>query len=260
MSDLLEAFKARADTAGILLDFDGTLSEIVEIPSDARPYPGIADILIRLDRLYRCVAIVSGRSAHELVGWLGPDLDVWGVHGAERSRPAESDVVLSPIAAPYADKMTQVRKEAQEGVRASNVAGALVEDKRVMIALHYRSAEHPERAREPLEELARGLADKHGLWLSSGRMAFELRPPVRLSKGDVVEALARERELEAILFAGDDTVDLPAFDTLDDLARKGLLALRVGVVSTEAPAELAARADLTVEGPRGMLELLQRLV
>lgn len=260
MSDLLAAFKARADAAGILLDFDGTLSEIVEIPSQATPYPGIADILVRLDRLYRCVAIVSGRSAHELVGWLGPDLDVWGVHGAERSGPGETDVVLSPIATPYAGKMTEVRKEAQESVQALDIAGALVEDKRVMIALHYRNAEHPERARKSLEELARGLAEKHGLWLSGGRMAFELRPPVRLSKGDVVEALARERDLEAILFAGDDTVDLPAFDALDHLAGEGVVAVRVGVVSGEAPAELAARADLTVDGPAAMLDLLELLL
>lgn len=260
MPDLLTSFKAQAGVAGILLDFDGTLSEIVEVPSEATPHAGVADALTRLAQVYRCVALVSGRSARELVQWLGPDLDVWGVHGAERSRPGGTDIVLSPIAAPFADRMSRVRDEAQQRVRSLDLPGVLVEDKRVMLALHYRAAQNQETARIALEELAGELAAEHGLWQASGRMAFELRPPVKLSKGDVVDALAREAELQAILFAGDDTVDLPGFDALDRLADEGVLAVRVGVISSEGPPELIERADLTVEGPGGMLALLEDLL
>src|SRR5687767_12062900 len=109
MSDLLEAFKERAREGGILLDFDGTLSSIVDIPGEARPFEGVVETLSALAHRYRWVAIVSGRSAHELVQWLGPDIDIWGVHGAERSRPGEVDVVLSPIAAHFAELMSEVR-------------------------------------------------------------------------------------------------------------------------------------------------------
>lgn len=260
MSEVLAAFKARSAAAGILLDFDGTLSEIAHLPSEARPYPGIPEILSRLTDIYRTVAIVSGRSAHELVAWLGPELDIWGVHGAERSRPKTADVVLSSAAARFADLMSRVLEEARRRVEALEMPGLLVEDKRVMVVLHYRAAQEPEQAQRALEELAADLAAEHDLWLASGRMAFELRPPVRLSKGDVVDALARERRLEAILFAGDDTVDLPGFDALDRLAEGGLVTLRVGVLSGEAPSELVDRADLTVDGPAGMVELLNRLL
>jgi trehalose 6-phosphate phosphatase len=260
MSEVLKAFKARADTAGILLDFDGTLSEIVDRPSEARPLPGVRECLAHLADRYRTVAIVSGRSAHELVEWLGPDLDIWGVHGAEHSRAHEVNVRLSPTAGEFAERMTSVLRDAQDRVRELGIAGAVVEDKAVMVVLHYRAAADPARAAETLDGLADELAEKYGLWQASGRMAFELRPPVRLSKGDVVEALAREAQLGAVLFAGDDTVDLPAFDALDRLERTGLLAVRVGVSSPEAPPELVDRADIVVDGPSEMLGLLQSLL
>ena len=260
MSDLVGEFRARADAAGILLDFDGTLSEIVEVPSDARPHPGVAEILTRLARLYRTVAIVSGRSAHELVEWLGPDLDIWGVHGAERSRRGDAHVTLSPATAPFADTMSRVRDEAERALQHLDIPGALVEDKGVMVVLHYRAAADTERAAAALQRLAEELVSKHGLWQASGKMAFELRPPLRLSKGDVVEVLVREAGLRAILFAGDDTVDLPAFDALDRLGTEGVLAVRVAVESEEAPRELLERSDLSVAGPRGVVELLERLL
>lgn len=260
MSDLVEDFQARAHAGGILLDFDGTLSEMVDVPSQARPYPGAVDLLRRLSEAYRTVAIVSGRSAHELVRWLGSDLDIWGVHGAERSRRGEIEVTLSPIAAHFADTMTRVRDEAERRLARLDIPGALVEDKGVMVGFHYRAAGDTERAADLLSGLVAELAAEYGLWQAGGKMAFELRPPIRLSKGDVVEVLAREAELQAILFAGDDTVDLPAFDALDRLIEQGVLAIRVGVASSEAPAELIERADITVSGPSGVLELLRRLL
>lgn len=261
MTHLIQAFKARAAEAGILLDFDGTLSEIVDVPSAARPFSGVVDVLGRLVKSYGHVALVSGRAAGELVEWLGPGLDIWGVHGAERSRAGSSDVVLSPIALPFAETMRVVREQAERSLQQMNVPGAVVEDKRVMVALHFRAAADPDDARRQLEQLADSLVAEHDLWKAGGRMAFELRPPIELSKGDVIEALAREADLTAILFAGDDTVDIPGFDALDRLRdEKDVLGVRVAVVSGEAPAELLARADITVEGPRGMVELLERLL
>lgn len=260
MSDLLERFKERAGEAGILLDFDGTLSAIAELPGEARPYPGVVETLSALTRRYRWVAIVSGRSAYQLVQWLGPDLDIWGVHGAERSRPGEVDVTLSPVAAHFAQLMSEVRDEATARVECSGIPGVLVEDKTVMVGLHFRAAEDPVRAEQVLDQLASELANKYELRRAGGRMAFELRPPMRFSKGDVVDLLARELSLRAVLFAGDDTVDLPGFDALDALAASDVMGVRVGVRSMEAPSDLLERADLTVEGPAGMLELLRRLV
>ena len=254
--DLLDPFLARPERAGIFLDFDGTLSEIVRVPSEARPLEGAAALLARLARRYAVVAIVSGRSAHELVEWLGPDVEIWGVHGAQRA--VGGVVALSPRARPYESLMRRVHEEASARVAELGLDGAIVEDKAVMVTLHYRAAADPARAARALEELARELGGRHGLTSVPGRASYELRPPVDFTKAAVIRE--RSEELEAVAFAGDDAVDLPGFDALDELAERGVATLRIAVASDEAPPALLERADVVVDGPPGAIELLRRLL
>jgi trehalose 6-phosphate phosphatase len=94
---------------------------------------------------------------------------------------------------------------------------------------------------------------------SDGRASIELYPPIEFSKATVVRDRVKERDLQAAMFIGDDTVDLPAFDALDELAARGMTTVRVGVVSDEAPDELLERADIKVDGPAGVLGLLEEL-
>jgi trehalose 6-phosphate phosphatase len=132
--------------------------------------------------------------------------------------------------------------------------GVNVERKGLSVALHYRLARERERdAREWADAEAR----RTGLVVHPGRLCYELRPPIERDKGSAVRELAAG--LGAVCFLGDDAGDLAAFDVLDGLEREGPLALRVGVRSAEAPAELLARADLQVDGPAGVVELLERL-
>ncbi|MDQ4124445.1 MAG: trehalose-phosphatase [Actinomycetota bacterium] len=254
--DLLRPFLDRPDRAGIFLDFDGTLSEIVPVPSDAQPVAGAPELLAKLARRYAVVAIVSGRSAHELVEWLGPDVEIWGVHGAQRT--SNGEVTLAPRAAPFADAMKAVHDEAAEAIRGLRLDGAIVEDKAVMVTLHYRAATDPGRAERELEALATELSERHGLTCVPGRSSFELRPAIDFTKAGVVRD--RAPGLEAVAFAGDDTVDLPAFDALDELGRDGVATLRIAVRSEEAPPELLERADIVIDAPAGAIELLRRLV
>lgn len=253
--DLLRPFLARPESAGIFLDFDGTLSEIVAVPSDARPVEGAAGLLSDLARSYAVVAIVSGRSATELVEWLGPEVEIWGVHGAQRATGGR--VELSPRAQPFEALMQRVHLEAAERVRELGLDGAVVEDKAVMVTLHYRAAADPERARTATEAVARELAERHGLTCVPGRASYELRPAIDFTKAAVVAE--RADGLEAVAFAGDDTVDIPGFDALDELAGRGVQTLRIAVASAEAPPELLERADVVVDGPAGAVELLRKL-
>ncbi len=257
MDDLLAEFSKHPEVAGIFLDFDGTLSEIVDVPSDARPYPGVAEQLRRLRAAYALVAIVSGRSAHQLLEWLGTGVEIWGVHGAEVVR--DGGVALSERAEPHQDLMRTVLAEARDKVEALSIDGLVVEDKGVMVGLHFRSASDVERARTQLDRIAAELVEKFGLARARGRLAYELRPPAQFSKKLVVSDRARAADLRAALFVGDDRVDLPAFDALDELADEGLLTVRVAVSSTEAPRELIERADVVVDGPRGAVDFLTKL-
>ena len=61
------------------------------------------------------------------------------------------------------------------------------------------------------------------------------------------------------MFVGDDRVDLPAFDALDELQEAGIATFKVAVSSEEAPKELIARADLVVDGPVGVVGFLNDL-
>lgn len=245
-------------SAGLFLDFDGTLSEIVQVPSDARPIEGVADVLSALARTFAVVAVVSGRSAHELLDWLGPEVEIWGVHGAQRA--IAGSVELSDRAAPHGELMVQVRREAEQLVAELGHDGVLVEDKGIALGLHFRAAQDAETAGRQLDAIAQALAERYGLVRAGGRLTYELRPPVELSKATVVLDRAREAGLLGAAFVGDDLVDLPAFDALDHLETDGVATLRVAVRSEEAPSELLERADVVVDGPQGALRFLEDLM
>jgi len=243
--------------SGVFLDFDGTLSDIVPVASEARPVAGAAELLAELARSLEVVAVVSGRAAAQLLEWLGPDVEIWGVHGAQRA--LNGAVELSDAVRSYVPTMATVRAEAEDMLNAGGLEGLRVEDKTVVVTLHYRSAANRAAAARVVEDAARALADRHGLRVVGGRTAVELRPPVELSKAAVVRDRAREARLTAAMFVGDDSVDLPGFDALDELSEEGMNVVRVAVRSDEAPPELLARADLVVDGTPGVVELLRAL-
>jgi trehalose-6-phosphatase len=78
-------------------------------------------------------------------------------------------------------------------------------------------------------------------------------------KGDAVRKVVAEWAARSLPVAGDDLGDLAAFPAAAPLAAAGSEAPRVAVRSAEAPPALPAQADLVVEGPPGLRELLRRL-
>ena len=201
---------------------------------------------------------MSGRPAAQVLDRLGGAAEVFGLHGAERGRAGR--VELDPEAARFAPLMAEVLSEARTEVEHLGLPGVVVEDKGVIVALHHRAAADQQAAATALERLAADLAARYGLERASGRKVIELRPPLRFSKAKVITAEARRRALAAAAFAGDDMVDLPAFDALDELAAAGLATVRIAVASAEAPPELLARADVVVAGPTELLDLLATLL
>ena len=129
-----------------------------------------------------------------------------------------------------------------------------VEDKGLTVSFHYRQAGDEDAALEYLEEVAER-ARREGLVPRFGRKVLEVRPPVRADKGTAVRHLLAEADLERALYAGDDTTDLDAFHALDGLE----LAVRVAVSSDEAPEELVRSADVVVDSPEELVDVLRRL-
>ena len=110
-------------------------------------------------------------------------------------------------------------------------------------------------------------AEQEGFAVHWGRKVLEVRPPVALDKGLGVTALLNDGALSrptlhAALYVGDDTTDLDAFRGLRSLVQAGKLACAVCVAvrSEEAPRELMAEADLTIDGPEGVRRLLEALL
>jgi trehalose 6-phosphate phosphatase len=104
---------------------------------------------------------------------------------------------------------------------AAAVPEAWVEDKGASIAVHYRQAPDPARARAQLIAALVEVASSAGLELVEGKMVVELVPAGRPRKGGAVERIVGENDLSAALFSGDDVADVEAFHILDSTRRAG---------------------------------------
>jgi trehalose 6-phosphate phosphatase len=212
-------------------------------PEQARPVPGAREVLKALAGIYRVVAVVSGRRSEEVAAMVDvPGLRYFGLYGMEEAAP-ELMVAVAP----------------QVEVAAEAVPEAWVEDKGASVAVHYRQAPDPARTRAALVAVLQDVASSAGLELVEGKMVIELVPPGRPRKGGAVERLVGENNLRAALFAGDDVADMDAFEALDRLRIRGLLAVKVTVAGPETPSPLVDAADLVVDGPGALVELLRQL-
>ena len=232
---LLDPLADEPERAAVLLDVDGTLAPIVARPELAEVPAPTREVLERLVGRYPLVACISGRTGAEAERLVGVEGVVYvGVHGLELAPEAERwREVLRPFA---------------------SFEWPWLEDKGLTVAFHWREAADEGKARAELEAIAER-ARGAGLEARWGRKVLELRPPVAADKGTAIHSLLERQDLRRALYAGDDTTDLDAFRGLDGLE----LAVRVAVVSAEAPAGLREAADLTVDSPAALLELLRLL-
>jgi trehalose 6-phosphate phosphatase len=249
--DFLAPFRAAPADALVAVDFDGTLSPIVEDPASARPLDGVPEALDRLSRTYGEVAVISGRPLEFLERWFPQPSGVTlvGLYGLEVRRHGERED--HPSSGVWRETMTDVAGLA----RLHGPADMDVELKGLSITLHYRR--HPGIADQVLA-WAEQIAPPAGLRVRSAKMSVELNPPIDEDKGTVLRRLSAGHA-GPVLFAGDDLGDLPAMDHLDVLAASGRPVLRVVVDSAEAPAELSGRADLLVDGPEAMTQVILEL-
>ncbi|WP_421118466.1 trehalose-phosphatase [Aquihabitans daechungensis] len=239
----------------LLFDFDGTLSAVVDDPAAAVALPGVAERLERLAASYRLVGAVSGRPVAFLAGVLPPTLVLSGLYGLE------SRVDGRVVDHPEADRWRPVVAQAVAAVTAATAPGEpghgiVVEAKGLSITLHVRT--RPELG-EAVVELAHQVAAPTGLVVRPAKMSVELHPPVEADKGTALRALAEGAG--AVLYAGDDVGDLPAFAALDDLAQRAPFVATLGVVvdGPELPDELRAPHRLVLPDQAAVLALLDAL-
>ena len=242
--------------AGLLTDFDGTLSPIVADPALARLIDGADGALARLAERLTVVAIVTGREpmqARDLIGV--PGILVAGNHGLEWLE-AGAD---TPIGAPGTDA---VRRDLDRLVaRVPPLPGVVVEHKGVSASVHYRGAHDPDEARAAIVE-AFGDVDGLGLRVSHGRMVVEVRPIGLGDKGTAARAIVERFGLRGVVVMGDDVTDLDMFTAAAELRAAGTLRaaiIGVGGPDHETPPALAAAADAVLAEPADAAALLAML-
>ncbi|MGN6276425.1 MAG: trehalose-phosphatase [Solirubrobacterales bacterium] len=245
--------------SAVLTDVDGTLAPIVERAEEATVPPAARDVLARLSERYALVGCVSGRQAPAARRLVGLDsLAYAGNHGLELLLPGDEAPRPDPSISGREREAAEFLAAVDEG--RLDAAGLRREDKGPIQALHWRGADDEAGAESRAHEIAIE-AGKAGLEPRWGRKVLELRPLGGGGKDGAVASLLADAQLDRAVYAGDDRTDLDAFRRLRELREEGRLrtAVCIGVLSAEAPAELAEESDLTVDGTEGWMSILQWL-
>ena len=232
------------DRSAVLLDFDGSLAEIVARPELARAAPGARRAVAAVAARFGLVAVISGRPTADVEDLLA----VGGVRYAG----------LYGLEDEAGSRLPNDLRARVESITAG-VPGAWAEDKGRSLAVHYRQSQDPAATRGRLVEALAPLAAASGLEVIEGKMVVELVPAGAPRKGGAVRRLLREFRPRATMYAGDDEADLEAFAELERAADGGVHVVRVAVAGPETPPSLVDAADVTVRGPSGLVELLRSL-
>ncbi|MCG8591692.1 MAG: bifunctional alpha,alpha-trehalose-phosphate synthase (UDP-forming)/trehalose-phosphatase [Proteobacteria bacterium] len=245
----LDAYLTRPHLA-LFLDYDGTLTELVGHPSEARLSPAARQAVTTCSsRPDTDVAIVTGRALADIQTLLkAPELTYAGNHGLEIQGPDGLDFRHDDLVH-YAQRTDTLARALEEVARD----GAWVEPKGPTLTFHYRAVAAD--AREPLIERARELITGAGYQARAAHEALEARPPIGWDKGRAVLHVLRSRygpawsERVRVLYVGDDETDEDAFRFLAGLA----MTFRVG------PAHTLTAASHRLAGVGAVLSLVDFL-
>ncbi|GAA2109528.1 trehalose-phosphatase [Microlunatus panaciterrae] len=256
----LRAVKSQPKATLLAVDFDGTLSPIVDDPAQAYAHPDAIAALGRLGHHLGTIAIITGRPAmtavklghfKEMTGL--ESLVVLGQYGAERWEAATDHFE----AAPEPKEISEVEDELPALFAELGLTGVRIEHKGRAIGVHTRELDDSQGAFDALLKPLRELASKYGLHLEPGKNVLEIRGS-GIDKGDALRRLLADTGASQVIFAGDDLGDLPAFEVVRELRDEGHPTLLVCSASEEQDA-LAKISDLVLDGPQGVAEWLTEL-
>ena len=223
------------DRSALFLDFDGTLVEIAPTPDEVVVEPGLPEILSGVrDRLAGALAIVTGRPISGIDHFL-PELrlDGCGMHGLERRIDGK---VSFPQDLPDLSPLV-----ARLRTRLSAHPGVIIEDKRIGVAVHWRTAPDAEGdARAAIDDLAAELGAAYKI--QEGKAVREI-VPAAAGKGDGIRAMMQSEPYAGRrpVFIGDDKTDEHGFAAVNAL---GGVTVKIGAGDTLARCRLPSTAAL----------------
>ena len=233
MSEAIKAAPKRstapAPPAGwaFFLDVDGTLLEHTDDPRGVRVGAPLLELLEQLlAESGGAVAMISGRSVEDVERLFAPlAFPVAGQHGTERR---SADGVLHRHNPP----LKLLGRAAAELVRLTAAhSGLVVENKGMVLALHYRRApELAALAEREMRAIAASLGD--AFELLGGKLVYEIKPSGK-DKGSAIAEFMAERPFKGRLpvFLGDDLSDEYGFEVVN---RLGGYSIKVGAGPSRA--------------------------
>lgn len=226
--DLLRAEQLRF----LGLDYDGTLAPFHVDPMQAKPFPGVLDLLhVLVEDPTTTLVIISGRPAREVSLLLeNIPVTIVGSHGFELWHPSDdTPVVIQPLA------------EQKAGLDLAKVAalqkgyGEKLEYKVASIAMHTRgiSAQTASAMEENIFAAWTKIAIAHDLECRRFNGGVEVRCAGR-HKGDALSALLQRHPQEIFtVYVGDDDTDEDAFKAIYETG----IGIKVGSPSSTTAAK-----------------------
>lgn len=240
----------------LLTDYDGTLTSIRESPDLAVLSEEVRKLLVQFSSCNTfLLGIITGRSLKQIKKLVHIQKIFYAAnHGIELEGPGIH--FTSPEAKKSRGILCHIYKRLFKSLR--HVAGMSIEDKGLSISLHYRlvkNADDVEYLSKTLHNIIKPFLDKKMLFLSTGKMVYEIRPPVKWNKASAIQWLLThyfplEFSADALLiYMGDDKADIEVFDSLKG---KGL------TVFVGNPSDTSA-ADYYVNSPEEVKVFLEHL-
>ncbi|CAN1333349.1 Probable trehalose-phosphate phosphatase G [Linum perenne] len=243
---------ARNKKIAVFLDYDGTLSPIVDDPDQAIMSEEMRSAVRNVAK-YFPTAIISGRSrdkVYELVGLT--ELYYAGSHGMDIMGPTNQTVASNHLK--FVESSDEQGKEenlfqpAREFIpmidevfrtlveNTKEIKGAKVENHKFCTSVHYRNVDEKnwpiiaQRVHDILKDYPR-------LRLTHGRKVLEVRPKIEWDKGKAVEFLLKSlglsnRDNVLPVYIGDDRTDEDAFKVLKEGKKRGC-----GILVSPVPKE-----------------------
>ena len=242
----------------LLTDFDGTLSAIQDRPDLAVLSEEARQILLKISRDKSFfLGIITGRSLRQIKKLVNiPGILYAANHGIELEGPgihfrsSEAKKARCNLWNVYMRLITSL----------GHIEGVYLEDKGYTVSLHYRLVKKKndvEYVKKTVTHVTQPYLDMKALSLNTGKMVYEILPPVKWSKATTIQwLLTNYFPLNVggdslLIYIGDDNADIEVFNTLKDEE----LTIFVGSPSTKTKADYFVHST---EEVRAFLEYLYK--